>query len=134
MVVQGALDFNILLGCDYIYVMITIISSLFHVVGFPHDGRIVTIDKLSFFSHQVPPSSPSSSVSSCLLVVPSPPQVNYVATCSASMDDHVDDLVHHVLGALGPDLFLVPDDMYSSPIIILPSSADLLGSMSLFGP
>ncbi len=72
-VIQGALDFNLLLGRDYIYVMGALVSSLFCVVSFPHDGRIVTIDQLSFFGHQVPRLQPSSPISSCLPAVPSPP-------------------------------------------------------------
>jgi len=49
MVVQGPLDYNLLLGRDYIYCMRAIVSSLFRVMCFPHEGRMVTlIDKLSF--------------------------------------------------------------------------------------
>ena len=48
MVVQSPLDFNILLGRDYVYAMKAIVSTLFWVMYFPHDGNIVTIDKLSF--------------------------------------------------------------------------------------
>ena len=116
MVVQGALDFSLLLGHDYVYAMGALVSSLFHVVCFPHDGRVVTIDQLSFFSLPVPPVQLSSPLSSCSQAVPSLPQVNYVATCSisASFDVHADDRVHHVLGALEPDLSLVHHDTYSS--------------------
>ena len=44
MVVQGHLDFNILLGRDCVYTMNDVVSTLFRVIHFPHDGRIVTID------------------------------------------------------------------------------------------
>ena len=73
MVVQVPLYFNFLLGRDYVYVMGALVSSLFHVVLFPHEGRIVTIDQLSFIGHQVPPMQPSSPIGSCLQEVPSPP-------------------------------------------------------------
>jgi hypothetical protein len=49
MVVQDPLDFSLLLGRDYVYAMKPIVSTLFHVISFPHDGRVVTIDQLSFF-------------------------------------------------------------------------------------
>ena len=42
--VQGPLYFNILLGRDYVYVMGALVSSLFHVVYFPHNVRTVTIN------------------------------------------------------------------------------------------
>ena len=38
MVVPGPLDFNLLLGHDYTYVMGALVSSLFHVIFFPHQG------------------------------------------------------------------------------------------------
>ena len=47
MVVQGPLDFNLLLGCDYVYVMEALISSLFRVMCFPYDRRVVIIDQLT---------------------------------------------------------------------------------------
>jgi len=56
MVVQGVLNFSLLLSCDYVYAMGAFVSSLFCVVCFPHDGRMVTIDQLSFFCPSVPPA------------------------------------------------------------------------------
>ena len=59
MVVQGPLDFNLLLGCDYVYAMKVVVSTLFRVMHFPHDGKIVTIDYLSFVTpnHRITPSN-----------------------------------------------------------------------------
>jgi hypothetical protein len=48
MVVQDPLDFSLLLGRDYVYAMKAIVSTLFCVIYFPHDGRVVTVDQLSF--------------------------------------------------------------------------------------
>ena len=59
-VTQGALYFSLLLGRDYVYAMGALVSSLFRVVFFPHDGRIVTIDQLSFVRPWVPPVQSSS--------------------------------------------------------------------------
>ena len=116
MVVQGPLDFNLLFGRDYVYVMGALVSSLFHVVCFPHEGRIMTIDQLSFIGHQLPPMQPSSPIGSCLQVVNSSPLVKYVATyfVSTSAYDHTNGVVHYVLRASEPDLSFVPVDMYSS--------------------
>ena len=50
MVVQGPLDFNLLLGHDYVYGMKAVVSTLLRVMHFPHDGKIVTIDQL-FYLH-----------------------------------------------------------------------------------
>jgi hypothetical protein len=48
MVIQDPLDFSLLLGRDYVYAMEAIVSTLFRVIYFPHDGRVVTVDQLSF--------------------------------------------------------------------------------------
>jgi hypothetical protein len=81
-VVQGPLDFNMLLGHDYVYAMNTVVSTLFRVMHFPHNGSIVTIDQLASDNHH-----PNSElVHATPLCVPSvhvdstPPQVNYVAS------------------------------------------------------
>ena len=102
MVVPGPLDFNILLGRDYTYAMGALVSSLFRVVCFPHEGQIVTIDQLSFFGPDVAAGPPSSLPGFYPPVVSAPPQVNYVATYPMPVlsDDAV---VHSVLGALDPD-------------------------------
>ena len=59
MVVQGPLDFNLLLGHDYVYAMNAVVSTLFRVMHFPHEGKIVTIDQLSFVTpdHRMIPSN-----------------------------------------------------------------------------
>ena len=49
MVVQGPLDYNLLLGRDYIYCMGAIVSTLFRVMCFLNEGRMVKlVDQLSF--------------------------------------------------------------------------------------
>ena len=47
-VVDVPLDYNILLGRNWMYSMQTVASSLFRVVCFPFNGNIVTIDQTSF--------------------------------------------------------------------------------------
>ena len=58
MVVQGPLDFNLLLGRDYVYAMKVVVSTLFRVMHFSHYGKIVTIDQHSFvkLDHCMTPS------------------------------------------------------------------------------
>ena len=74
MVVQGPLDFNLLLGCDYVYSMKAVVSTLFRVTHFPHDGKIVTIEQLSFVTpdHCVTPSNQTALNVLYALVIPSP--------------------------------------------------------------
>jgi hypothetical protein len=81
-VVQGPLDFNMLLGRDYVYAMNVVVTTLFRVMHFPHNGRIVTIDQLAYDNHH-----PNSTLfQAAPLYVPSvhvdstPPWVNYVAS------------------------------------------------------
>ena len=74
MVVQGPLDFNFLLGHDYVYAMKAVVFTLFRVMHFPHDGKIVTIGQLYFFTpnHRVTPSNQNALNVPHVLVIPSP--------------------------------------------------------------
>jgi hypothetical protein len=57
-VVDAPLDYNLLLGRSWSYAMTAVVSSVFRVIKFPHNGKIVTIDQLAYFS-----SDPASSES-----------------------------------------------------------------------
>ena len=47
-IVNVNLDYNLLLGRNYIYDMDAIVSSLFHILCFHHDGRIVKVDQMDY--------------------------------------------------------------------------------------
>ena len=91
MVVNHPLDFNMLLGRDFVYAMNVLISSLFQVMYFRHNGNIITIDQLasdnhppnSNLLHNTPWHAPRVQVDSTL------PRMNYVALyaqCSISFE------------------------------------------------
>jgi len=44
MVVPGPLDYNLLLGHDYVYDMGAIVSTLVQMLCFSHEGIIITVD------------------------------------------------------------------------------------------
>ena len=46
-VLDAHLDYNILLGKNYMYAMPAITSSVFHIMMFPHEDRIITVDQLT---------------------------------------------------------------------------------------
>jgi hypothetical protein len=131
MVVQDSLDFSLLLGRDYVYAMKAIVSTLFRVISFPHDGRVVTVDQLSF----IDPTWIASLNGSCMPTVSPPPQVNYVALSPmASTSDDLDPVVDMVISSIGllePDLLtpVATLDMVSFQSVFLPSSEDLLEAM-----
>jgi len=52
-VVNHSLDFNMLIGHDYVYDMNVVVSLLLQVMYFPHNGIIVTIDQLTSDNHQI---------------------------------------------------------------------------------
>jgi hypothetical protein len=49
-VVDTPLEYNLLLGHNWFYVMTIVVSSMFRVLCFPHQGKIVMIDQLVFFT------------------------------------------------------------------------------------
>jgi len=49
-VVDAPLDYNLPLGRSWIYAMSIVFSTLFHVLSFPHQEKIVTVDQLAYFN------------------------------------------------------------------------------------
>jgi hypothetical protein len=136
MVVQDPLDFTLLLGRDYVYAMKAIVSNLFRVISFPHDGRVVTIDQLSF----IDPNWIASLNGSYMHMVSPLPHVNYVvlSPMTSTFDDldPVVDTVISLIGLLELDLFtpVMTLDMVSFQSVFLPSSEDLFEAMTEFCP
>jgi hypothetical protein len=148
MVVQDPLDFSLLLGRDYVYAMKAIVSTLFHVISFPQDGRIVTIDQLSFIG----PDRMTSLNGSYVQTISPLPQVNYVVLSpmpsvvdedtpltvrSIYYDlDPVVDMVISSVGLLEPDLLtpIATLNMCSFQSVFLSSNEDLLEAMTEFCP
>jgi hypothetical protein len=60
-VVDVPLDYNMLLGRNWNYVMIVIMFPVFHTLCFPHEGNIVVIDQL-FFAFSSPNASLGPSI------------------------------------------------------------------------
>ena len=46
--IDANLDYNLLLGWNWVYKMDAIVSTLFHVICFPHEGKIVKVDQLDY--------------------------------------------------------------------------------------
>jgi hypothetical protein len=55
-VFDAPLDYNLLLGCSWIDSMHAIVSTLFCVMHFPHQGKVITVNRLAFF-HSNPRTS-----------------------------------------------------------------------------
>jgi hypothetical protein len=47
--IDAPLDYNILFRCSYMYAMNAVTSSVFRMMMFPHNGKIVTIDQLTHY-------------------------------------------------------------------------------------
>jgi hypothetical protein len=140
MLVQDPLNFDLLLGRDYVYSMKVIVSTIFHVIYFPHDGRMVTIDQLSFVGPDLT-INPMTSLNGSYMQSVSPlPQVNYVVlspmTSTSDDLDPVVDMVISLVGILEPDLLtpILDLDMCSFQSDFLPSNEDLLEAMNEFCP
>lgn len=48
-VIGDPLYYNLLLGCSFMYTMKVIYSSIYCTMSFPHNGKIVTIDPLTYY-------------------------------------------------------------------------------------
>ena len=47
-VIDRSLEYNLLLGINWIYSMKAVPSIVFHTISFPHQGKIITADQLDF--------------------------------------------------------------------------------------
>ena len=52
-VVNAPLDYNLLLGCSWFYPMREVASTIYQLVYFPHQGKIVSIDELDYCTPNV---------------------------------------------------------------------------------
>ena len=72
--VDAPLDYNLLLGRNWMYSMQVVASFVFRIVCFPHNGKIVMIDQMTFKN----PSITASSGDSILIVEHSQPKTGSV--------------------------------------------------------
>jgi hypothetical protein len=47
-VVDPPLDYNLLLGISWFYAMNVVSYSVFHILRFPHQGKIINVDQLEY--------------------------------------------------------------------------------------
>ena len=120
--------------------MKAIVSTLFHVIYFLHDGRMVTIDQLFFAGPDLTINKITSLTDSYQQSLSPPSHVNYVAlspmTSTSDDLDSVVDMVISSIGLLEPDLLtpIMTLDPCPSSSDYLPSDEDLLESMTEFSP
>ena len=50
-VIDGLLDYNILLGRPWVYEMAAVVSTYFQMIAFPLKGGIALVDQLAFFAN-----------------------------------------------------------------------------------
>jgi hypothetical protein len=62
--INAPLDYNILFGRSYMYTMKALASSVFQIMMFPHNGKIVTIDQVSHYE-----PNPSSNINNNLPLI-----------------------------------------------------------------
>ena len=51
-VFNAQLDYNLLIGKSYMYAMRAVVSTIFHLMMFPHKGKIMMVDQLTYHDPQ----------------------------------------------------------------------------------
>jgi hypothetical protein len=129
MIAQGPLDFNLLLGRDYVYSMKSIVSTLFRVMSFPHNGNIMTIYQLSFIGRHMM-TNLLTSLNIPNIAVSTPPQVNYVSTCPVfSIVDENEPLT---ICSTSSDLDPIVDMVISSIGILMPNIPTPIATLDMY--
>jgi hypothetical protein len=138
MVVHDPLDFNLLLGRDYVYVMRYFVSTLFRVMCFPHNGNIVTIDQLSFIETHLMINHPPSQNDPYMPAMSAPPWVNYVTTYPMCSTPHEREYLPFVDLDLVVDMVIslirILEPYISFQSVFLPSSEELVEAMADISP
>ena len=80
-VLPNLMIYNIVLGHDYIYAMQVVVSSLFRVMMFPHEGHLIAIYQLSYHD---PPSHASHNKTTLLVVYTE--SMHYVSTTTDGVE------------------------------------------------
>jgi hypothetical protein len=123
-VFDAPLDYNLLLGLSWIDSMHAVVSNIFHVVHFPHQGKVVTVDQLTLFNSdartsnapfisKTPPGYENVSVdllkySNLMGTFPiPPPDVPPPLVASINM---ISTSVHETLASFDPWIVLAPGD------------------------
>jgi hypothetical protein len=70
-VFDATLDYNLLLGCSWIDSMRVVVSTLFRVLCFPHQGKFIIVDQLAFFNYD-------SCTSNVFVILKTPPSYENV--------------------------------------------------------
>ena len=70
-VIDGSLDYNIILGRPWIYAMATIVSTYFRKIAFPSQGGITIIDQQTFLPN-------SSQVTGSIPMIHGSPSIGYL--------------------------------------------------------
>jgi hypothetical protein len=100
-VIDALIDYNILFRRSYMYAMKAVVSSVFHTMMFPHNGKIITIDQVSHYE-----PNPSSNIDNILPFVHTNPDA-------------------YPLIEMGPIIFKDPSLLgtyHGAPLLIHPSA------------
>jgi hypothetical protein len=118
------LDYNLLLGHSWIDSMHTVVSTLFCVVHFPHQGKVVTVNQLALFNldtrtgnvpfiAKTPPGYENVSVGllkDSLLMVTFPIPLPYVPRSSVASINMISTLIHELPTSNDPWIVPNPGD------------------------
>lgn len=68
-VIDVTLNYNLLLGCTWFYAMKAVMSTIFRILHFPHQGKTITIDQLDFCTLDLRSSTNVLFISECSSVI-----------------------------------------------------------------
>ena len=126
-VVNAQLDYNLLLGRSYMYAMQVVASTVFCLMMFPHEGKIVMVDQLTYHDLQGL-TVPSNVIPTITTTEPQG------ATAHANVIPATNTVVENTPASpplnVGPGLFTDPTMMAPFPLMSPPptqkQTADLL--------
>ena len=101
--INAQMDYNLLLRRSYMYSMRVVASSVFHLMMFPHEGKIVTVDELTYHDPQGL-TTPANVIPTIATIEPQgrPTHTNVIPTINTMVDNTLASPLLNV----GPGLFV----------------------------
>ena len=103
-VINPQLDYNLLLGRSYMYAMRAVVSTVFYLMMFPHEGNIMTVDQLTYHDPQGL-TAPTNIIPTINTIEPQ--RTTTHANVVPAINTMVDNTLASPLLNVGPELFLI---------------------------
>ena len=127
-VVNAQLDYNLILERSYMYAMRAVASTVFYLMMFPHEGKIMTVDQLTYHDPQGL-TTPTNVIPTINTI--DPQGMTTTANVIPVVNTMVDNIPTSPLLNMGPGLFADTTMTASFPLVSLPPTPNEIADLCM---